>query len=139
MVIDIRLLGRIYPDEVTTTLILITCLPNVLFEAKLRTLLHRFYEERVILRIVNCKLLNHLLQLLISLILEVVTRCIPRCRLKTCALDSIAETTLLSLPIEALHAVFDLIERLFLAIESLQTDQGERVCNQIALDTHIQW
>ena len=54
-------------------------------------------------------------------------------------MNAIAEATLLSLSVEALHAVFDLVEGLFLAVESLQTDQGECVCNQIALDAHIQW
>ena len=61
LVIDIRVLGWIYSDEVTATLVLIACLSYVLLKAKLRTLLHWIHKERIILWIVNCKLLNHLM------------------------------------------------------------------------------
>ena len=52
-------------------------------------------------------------------------------RLKTCALDSLAETTLLSLPVETLHSVLYLVDRFLLPIKPLHTNQIVGISHKI--------
>lgn len=58
-------------------------------------------------------------------------------RLQARPLDALAEPAFLSLAIETLHAVLDLIDGFFLAIEALDADDVEHVADKITLDRHI--
>jgi hypothetical protein len=58
-------------------------------------------------------------------------------RLQACALDTVSEAALLALSVETLHAVLDLVDRLLLAIEALDANQAEGVCEQGALDRQV--
>ena len=58
-------------------------------------------------------------------------------RLQARPLDALAEPAFLSLAVEALHAVLDLIDGFFLAIKALDADDVEHIADKIALDRHI--
>ena len=57
--------------------------------------------------------------------------------LKTRPLDALAEPAFLTLAIETFHAVLDLIDGFFLAIEALDADDVEHIADKITLDRHI--
>ena len=48
-------------------------------------------------------------------------------RLKAGALDALAKAAFLALSVEPLHTVLDLVDRLFLAVEALNTNQVEHI------------
>ena len=87
------------------------------------------------MRIFHSQSFDHSLQLHVGLVVENITTVRW---LQAGALDTISKSTLLSLAVEALHAVLDLINAFLFAVKSLKTNQVESVTNQIALDRHIQ-
>ena len=58
--------------------------------------------------------------------------------LQTGALDALSKTALLSLAVEALHPMLDLIDGLLLPVETLDANQVEHVTDQVALNRHIE-
>ena len=54
--------------------------------------------------------------------------------LQTSALDALSETALLSLAVESLHPMLDLIDGLLLPVEALDANQVEHVTDQVALN-----
>ena len=59
LVVDIRVLGRIYSNVLSSPLVLCNCLSNVLLVSHSRCSFHRFNEDWVLLWIVHCKLFYH--------------------------------------------------------------------------------
>ena len=72
LVIDIRLLGWVDPNEVAPALVLVARLTNVLLVPHGGGLLHGLHKDGVLLGVVDCQLLYHLLDLLAGLILEIL-------------------------------------------------------------------
>ena len=60
-------------------------------------------------------------------------------RLQTGPLDALSEATFFAFTVQALHPVLDLIDRLFLAVEALNSNQVEHISCQVALNRHIKW
>ena len=52
-------------------------------------------------------------------------------------MDSLAKSILFPLAIKALHSVLNLVYRLLFAVKSLESNQIERVTEQVALNGHV--
>ena len=83
------------------------------------------------MRVFNSQALNHLLKLRISRARGVAI--VLPMRLKAGALDTLAESTLFTLSIQALHSMLDLVDRLLLSIETFDANQVEHITYQVAL------
>lgn len=59
-------------------------------------------------------------------------------RLQARPLNALAETAFLTLSVEALHSVLDLVYGLLLAVESFDADQVEHISDECALDRHVE-
>ena len=55
-------------------------------------------------------------------------------RLQARSLNALTKSTLFALAVEALHPVLDLIDRFFLPIKPLDSNQVEHIAYQVTLD-----
>ena len=55
-------------------------------------------------------------------------------RLQARSLNALTQSTLFTFAVKALHPVLDLIDRFFLSIKPLDSNQVEHIAYQVALD-----
>ena len=61
LIVDVRVLGGVNSNKVTTTLVLSDCFANILLISQPRCLFHRVDKDGELLWILDCQPLNHLL------------------------------------------------------------------------------
>ena len=137
LIVDVRVLGGVNSNKVTTTLVLSDCLANIFLVSQPRCLFHRVDKNGEFLGVLNRQPLNHLLKLGVGSVRGVPI--VLPVRLQACSLNALPKSTLFAFAVEALHPVLDLVDRFFLSIKPLDSNQVEHIAYQVALDRHIEW
>ena len=132
LIVDVRVLGGVNSNKVATTLVLSDCLANIFLVSQPRCLFHRIYKDGELLGVLDCQPLNHLLKLGVGSVRRVPI--VLSMRLQTRSLYALTKSTLFAFAVEALHPVLDLIDRFFLSIKPLDSNQVEHIAYQVTLD-----
>lgn len=141
-IIHVTVASRVDPQHIAAALALYNGLTYVVLVFQVGGLLERVQERRVFDRVVIDEAIDGLLHLVARLSavdIAAAKRGEAAVRRDACALDATAQVVgLLSLIVEALHSMLDLVEGLLLAIEALHAHQVERIAHEVRLDGHVE-